>query len=72
VSLARRSWRSISRKSHQDDTGFEHKILELPIDASFPRKRESTPGKMDLRFRGGEVAGQGVRPPGRDRDEVSL
>jgi hypothetical protein len=72
VSLARRSWRSISRKFRLADSGFDRKILELPIDASFPRQRESTPGKMDPRFRGGDVAGQRVRPPGRDWDDVSL
>ena len=72
ASLARRSCRSISRKFRLDDAGFDRKILELPIDASFPRQRESTPRKMDPRFRGVDVAGQRVHPPGRDRDDVSL
>ncbi len=51
ASLARRSWRSISRKFRLDNSGFDRKILELPVDASSPRQRESTPGKMDPRFR---------------------
>ncbi len=72
ASLARRSWRSISRKFRLDNSGFDRKILELPVRRVIPAPAGIHAGEDGPPLSQGDAAGQRVHPPGRDRDDVSL